>query len=162
MSEYQVSQERRIALESSKTKKQTIKINETHFYRGLRVVGLVFFTFLVLFPLYTIVTTSIKPLQDVQSTFHWIPSQITFAPFGDIWQTVPLARYLLNSIIIAGFATVISVAVAVLAAYAVSRYRFFGRRIFSVVILATQMFPGILFLLPLFIIFINIQQAIGI
>jgi multiple sugar transport system permease protein len=162
MSQYQVAQERRSYLESGRTRKQTSRIREAHFYRVLRVVGLVFFTLLVLFPLYTIVTTSIKPLQDVQSTFRWIPSQITFAPYGDIWQTVPLARYFLNSIIISGFATLISVAIAVLAGYALSRYRFAGRRVFSLVVLSTQMFPGILFMLPLFIIFINIQQAIGI
>jgi multiple sugar transport system permease protein len=162
MSEYHVSQERRSYLESGRTKKQTAQIREAHFYRGLRVVGLVFFTLLVLFPLYTIVTTSIKPLQDVQSAFRWIPSQVTFAPYGDIWQTVPLAQYFLNSIIISGCATVISVAIAILAGYALSRYRFAGRRVFSLVVLSTQMFPGILFLLPLFIIFINIQQAIGV
>ncbi len=65
MSESQVSQARRSLLESSRPKKQAMKISEAQFYRGLRVVGLVFFTFLTLFPLYTIVTTSIKPLQDV-------------------------------------------------------------------------------------------------
>jgi multiple sugar transport system permease protein len=162
MSQYQVAQERRSYLESGRTRKQTSRIREAHVYSVLRVVGLVFFTLLVLFPLYTIVTTSIKPLQDVQSTFRWIPSQITFAPYGDIWQTVPLARYFLNSIIISGFATLISVAIAVLAGYALSRYRFAGRRVFSLVVLSTQMFPGILFMLPLFIIFINIQQAIGV
>jgi multiple sugar transport system permease protein len=162
MSEYQVSQTRGSTLESSRVHKQSRKPGEAQVYRILRVVGLIFFTLLTLFPLYTIVTTAIKPLQDVQSTFRWIPSQITFAPFGDIWQTVPLARYFLNSIIIAGVATVISVAIAVLAGYALSRYRFAGRRVFSLVVLSTQMFPGILFLLPLFIIFINIQQAIGI
>jgi len=162
MSESQVSQARRSLLESSRPKKQAMKIGESQFYRGLRVVGLVFFTFLTLFPLYTIVTTSIKPLQDVQAAFRWIPSHITFAPYGDIWQTVPLARYFLNSIVISGIATVISVAIAILAAYAVSRYRFAGRRLFSLVVLSTQMFPGILFLLPLFIIFINIQQLIGV
>ncbi len=122
MSESQVSQARRSLLESSRPKKQAMKIGESQFYRGLRVVGLVFFTFLTLFPLYTIVTTSIKPLQDVQAAFRWIPSHITFAPYGDIWQTVPLARYFLNSIVISGIATVISVAIAILAAYAVSRY----------------------------------------
>jgi multiple sugar transport system permease protein len=162
MSQSTVAQPISSDLERSHARKRVRKPSEANVYRVLRVIGLVFFSFITLFPLYTIVTTAIKPLQDVQSTFHWIPSQITFAPFGDIWQTVPLARYLLNSIIISGFATVISVAVAVLAAYAVSRYRFAGRRVFSVVILATQMFPGILFLLPLFIIFINIQQVIGI
>src|SRR5436305_12625313 len=110
MSEYQVSQERKSYLESRKTKKPTTQIREAQFYSVLRVVGLVFFTLLILFPLYTIVTTSIKPLQDVQSVFRWIPSHITLAPYQDIWQTVPLVRYFLNSIIIAGCSTLISVA----------------------------------------------------
>lgn len=162
MSEYHVSQERLRAVESSKTKQHAIHINEAQVYRVLRVVGLVFFTLLVLFPLYTMVTTSIKPLQDVQSVFHWIPSRITFAPYSDIWQTVPLARYFFNSVVISGSATLISVAIAILAGYALSRFRFPGRGVFSLVVLSTQMFPGILFMLPLFIIFINIQQVIGV
>jgi multiple sugar transport system permease protein len=162
MSQYEASQARKATLESSETQKRALQIHEADVYRVLRIIGLAFFTFLTLFPLYTIVTTSIKPLQDVQAAFRWIPSRITFAPYGDIWQTVPLARYFLNSIIISGFATVISVAIAILAGYALSRYRFPGRRVFSLVVLSTQMFPGILFLLPLFIIFINIQQAIGV
>jgi multiple sugar transport system permease protein len=162
MSQYQATQARKSVAAGSKTEQRKSRIHEAHVYRVLRIVGLVFFAFLTLFPLYTIVTTSIKPLQDVQSNFHWIPSRITFAPYGDIWQTVPLARYFLNSIIISGFATVVSVAIAILAGYALSRYRFPGRRVFSLVVLSTQMFPGILFLLPLFIIFINIQQVIGV
>lgn len=162
MSEYQVSQAKSQVIARSRVNRQAGRLRESQVYAVLRVVGLIFFTFITLFPLYTIVTTAIKPLQDVQSTFHWIPSRITFAPFGDIWQTVPLARYFLNSIIISGAATLISVAIAILAGYALSRYRFTGRRVFSLVVLSTQMFPGILFLLPLFIIFINIQQTIGV
>jgi len=162
MSNYQIAQERRKVAAISSTRRRGIRIREAQFYRVLRVVGLVFFTLLILFPLYTIVVTSIKPLQDVQSVFRWIPSRITLAPYGDIWQTVPLVRYFLNSIIIAGCSTLVSVAIAILAGYAISRYRFVGRRVFSLVVLSTQMFPGILFLLPLFIIFINIQQVIGV
>ena len=52
--------------------------------------------------------------------------------------------------------------VALLAAYAVSRYRFPGGQVFSITILSTQMFPGILFLLPLFVIFVNLSQSTGI
>jgi multiple sugar transport system permease protein len=162
MSEYQVSQAKSKVLARSRVDRQAGRLRESQVYGVLRVVGLAFFTIITLFPLYTIVITAIKPLQDVQSTFRWIPSRITFAPFGDIWQTVPLARYFVNSIIISGVATLISVAIAVLAGYALSRYRFTGRRVFSLVVLSTQMFPGILFLLPLFIIFINIQQVIGV
>ena len=93
MSRSTVAQPISTELERSYAHKRVRKPSETYVYRVLRIVGLVFFSFITLFPLYTIVTTAIKPLQDVQSTFHWIPSQITFAPFGDIWQTVPLARY---------------------------------------------------------------------
>ncbi len=59
-------------------------------------------------------------------------------------------------------AAVASVVVAIFAAYAVSRYGFRGRRVFTSAVLATQMFPGILFALPLFLIFVSIGNATGI
>ncbi|GGO80383.1 carbohydrate ABC transporter permease [Wenjunlia tyrosinilytica] len=113
-------------------------------------------------PLYVMVSSSLKPLGDVQSRFTWWPSTFTVRPYLDIWDTVPLADYFVNSLIVSVSATVLSVAVAVFAAYAISRYRFRGRRVFSVAVLSTQMFPGILFLLPLFLIFVNIGNTTGI
>ena len=112
-------------------------------------------------PLYVMITSSIKPLVDVQAAFRWIPSTVTFSPYVDIWSTVPLAHYFENSLIVSSSATAISVVIAVFAAYAVSRYRFFGRQAFKVTVLSTQMFPGILFLLPLFLIFVNVGDATG-
>lgn len=137
-------------------------MHEERTYKILRVVGLAFFTLITLFPLYTVVISSIKPLADVRSAFRWVPSSITFAPYADIWSTIPLARYFLNSLIISLGATAISVFVAILAAYAISRYRFSGRGVFSLIVLSTQMFPGILFLLPLFVIYVNLERALGI
>ena len=137
-------------------------MREARVYGVLRVVGLVFFALITLFPLYTIVVSSIKPLGDVQSTFRWIPSHITFEPYIQIWSTVPLARYFVNSVVVCVSATVISVMLAILGAYAISRFRFRGRDPFRLVVLSTQMFPGILFLLPLFIIFVNIDQTFGV
>ena len=137
-------------------------MREARVYGVLRVVGLVFFALITLFPLYTIAVSSIKPLGDVQSTFRWIPSHITFEPYIQIWSTVPLARYFVNSVVVCVSATVISVMLAILGAYAISRFRFRGRDPFRLVVLSTQMFPGILFLLPLFIIFVNIDQTFGV
>ncbi len=137
-------------------------MHEERTFKILRVVGLAFFTLITLFPLYTVVISSIKPLADVRSAFRWVPSRITFAPYADIWTTIPLARYFLNSLLISLGATAISVFVAILAAYAISRYRFSGRGVFSLIVLSTQMFPGILFLLPLFIIYVNLERALGI
>ena len=137
-------------------------MHEERTFKILRVVGLAFFTLITLFPLYTVLISSIKPLADVRSAFRWVPSRITFAPYADIWSTIPLARYFLNSVLISLGATAISVFVAILAAYAISRYRFSGRGVFSLIVLSTQMFPGILFLLPLFVIYVNLERALGI
>ncbi|MFI5828601.1 carbohydrate ABC transporter permease [Streptomyces sp. NPDC051578] len=132
---------------------------------SFRVIRAVFLTLLagfVLLPVYVMVTSSLKPLQDVSGQFRWIPTGLTVRPYIDIWHTVPLAEYFVNSLIVAGAATVCSVVIAVFAAYAVSRYRFRGKRLFTVTVLSTQMFPGILFLLPLFLIFVNIGNSTGV
>ncbi|RST03996.1 carbohydrate ABC transporter permease [Streptomyces sp. WAC05374] len=127
-----------------------------------RRVFLTLLTAFVLLPVYVMVSSSLKPLEDVSGAFQWVPSGLTLRPYADIWTTVPLADYFLNSLIVAGAATVCSVTIAVFAAYAVSRYTFRGKRVFTVTVLSTQMFPGILFLLPLFLIYVNIGNATGI
>ncbi|WBB60546.1 carbohydrate ABC transporter permease [Streptomyces sp. WMMC500] len=127
-----------------------------------RRVVLTLLTVFAVTPVYVMLSSSLKPLEDVTGAFRWIPSGLTIRPYLDIWDTVPLARYFLNSLIVAGAATGCSVVIAVFAAYAVSRYRFRGKRIFTVTVLSTQMFPGILFLLPLFLIFVNIGNTTGI
>ncbi len=127
-----------------------------------RWIFLAVLTVFVLVPVYVMISSSLKPLQDVSGEFRWIPSGLTVRPYFDIWETVPLAKYFVNSLIVAGAAAVFSVIVAVFAAYGVSRYRFRGKRVFTVTVLSTQMFPGILFLLPLFLIYVNIGNATGI
>lgn len=127
-----------------------------------RRIFLTLLTGFVLLPVYVMVSSSLKPLEDVSGKFQWIPSGLTLRPYFDIWETVPLADYFVNSVVVAGAATVCSVTIAVFAAYAVSRYAFRGKRVFTVTVLSTQMFPGILFLLPLFLIYVNIGNATGI
>ncbi|SER86628.1 multiple sugar transport system permease protein [Propionibacterium cyclohexanicum] len=137
-------------------------MRETTGERAFRIIVLVVLSVFILVPLWVMVTSSLKPLQDVQGTFSWIPKRITVEPFVSMWTTVPLAHYFVNSIIVCTVATALSVTVALFAAFAVSRYRFHGRSVFTTTVLSTQMFPGVLFLLPLFIIFVNIHDATGV
>lgn len=130
-------------------------------FRIFRWVVLVPLTIFVLVPLYVMATSAIKPLRDVQGDFQWWPQNITFQPFIQMWSTVPLARYFANSLIASVAAAICSVVIATFAAYAISRYRFRGRGLFRGVVLSTQMFPGVLFLLPLFVIFVSIDQTLG-
>lgn len=137
-------------------------MRETASSRVFRWVVIVVLTLFTAVPLYVMITSSLKPLSDVQGAFTWWPTNITIQPFIDMWSTVPLASYFVNSLIVASAATILSLVIAVFAAYAVSRYRFKGRSVFTTTVLSTQMFPGVLFLLPLFLIFVNINQAVGI
>lgn len=133
-------------------------MRETRSFRVMRVIVLTGLALFVLGPLYIIVTTAMKPLGDVR---RLVPETLTFRPFIDMWSTVPLFDYFTNSMIVSLSATALSVVVSVFAAYGIARFDFKGRRQFSLVVLSTQMFPGILFLLPLFLIFTQIQRTIG-
>ena len=136
-------------------------MHEAKSFRVFRWVVVVVLGAFTVIPLYVMVTSSLKPLGDVQGDFHWLPTHLTIQPFIDIWSTVPLARYFANSLVVCTVATVFSVVIAIFAAYAISRYTFRGRTLFTGAVLSTQMFPGILFLLPLFLIFVNIDKQLG-
>lgn len=130
-------------------------------FRIFRVVVVFVVGMFVAVPLYVMITSSIKPLGDVLGKFQWWPSTITIQPFIDMWTTVPLAQYFFNSTVVAVTATIFSVIIALFAAYGLSRYRFRGRSTLFGVTLGTQMLPGLLFLLPLFLIFVNIDKLLG-
>jgi multiple sugar transport system permease protein len=137
-------------------------VRETVGAKSFKIVTLVVLTLFTVVPLYVMVTTAMKPLGDVQDNFTWIPSNITFQPFIDMWSTVPLGRYFINSLVVCTVATVFSLIIATFAAYGVSRWNFKGKSAFTTAVLSTQMFPGVLFLLPLFLIFTNLGNAIGV
>jgi multiple sugar transport system permease protein len=137
-------------------------VRETSGSKTFRVIVLTLLSVFVVIPLYVMITSSLKNLGDVQGAFTWIPTHLTIEPYIDIWKTVPLATYFINSLVVCTIATVVSLIIAIFAAYAVSRWNFKGKNVFSTAILSTQMFPGVLFLLPLYLIFVNLDQLLGI
>lgn len=137
-------------------------MRDTVGFKTFRIIVIVILSIFVIFPLYVMIVSSVKPLGDVESTWTWWPTTFTIQPFIDIWTTVPLAQYFANSFIVSTVASLASVIIAIFAAYGVSRWRFRGRSVFTTAVLSTQMFPGILFLLPLYIIFVSIHASTGI
>lgn len=137
-------------------------MSESIAVKWFRRITLILIAAFAIFPVFIILETTVKPLADVQNTFQWIPTHITLSPYVQIWSTIPLLHYFVNSVIVSVISTVIAVLLATFAGYAISRFEFRGRRVFSLAVLSTQMFPGILFLLPLYLIYVNIGQKIGI
>jgi multiple sugar transport system permease protein len=137
-------------------------MSESAAVKWFRRITLILIAAFALFPVFIILETTVKPLADVQNTFQWIPTHITFSPYVQIWTTIPLLHYFVDSVIVSVSSTVVAVLLAIFAGYAISRFEFRGRRVFSLAVLSTQMFPGILFLLPLYLIYVNVGQALGI
>jgi multiple sugar transport system permease protein len=82
----------------------------------------------------------------------------TFDAFHDMWQTIDFERYLANSIVICTGAAVFATAFASTAGYALARYSFRGARVYGLTVLGTQLIPGALFLLPVFLGFVWLGQ----
>jgi multiple sugar transport system permease protein len=125
-----------------------------------RVGGWVFLTLLLVFatlPMAWMLLTSVKT-QFAASQYppEWWPHNPTLenytrllSPTSDVGQE--FLTYLLNSVWVSSATTVLGVIVAVPAAYAFSRFHFPGREMLFYSVLVRNMFPGVVFLIPLFI-----------
>jgi arabinogalactan oligomer / maltooligosaccharide transport system permease protein len=93
-------------------------------------------------------------LDRFRAVLPW-PAQFSLKNFTDVLTEQPFLRWLLNSAIVATATTVVGVFLACTAAYAFSRFRFPGRQAGMMSFLVSQMFPGTLLLVPLYIIIVS-------
>jgi arabinogalactan oligomer/maltooligosaccharide transport system permease protein len=92
-------------------------------------------------------------LDRLRAIMPW-PAHLSVSNFVSVFTEQPFARWLLNSVIVASATTILGVFLACTAAYAFSRFRFPGRRVGLMSFLVSQMFPGTLMLIPLYIIIV--------
>ena len=83
------------------------------------------------------------------------PERFSLENFTSVMTDQPFARWMWNSAIVSAATTVVGVFLASTAAYAFSRFRFPGRRAGMMSFLVSQMFPGTLMLIPLYIIVVQ-------
>ncbi|NLY90046.1 MAG: carbohydrate ABC transporter permease [Firmicutes bacterium] len=93
---------------------------------------------------------------------RWIPRKFTLENYANVNKTVRMLDYFRNSIIISLGTMFFSVLISVTAAYALSRFNFKGKELFALGVASTQMFPGIAFLIPYFILFTFVNRYLGI
>ena len=112
------------------------------FHKILIYALLVLWAVIVLFPFYWMVLTSVKSYSAYNS--EYVPSLITMNPtlenYVQAFTQVPLARYLLNTLIFTVITTAIMTVVAVLAAFAFARLQFRGKNIVFALFLSLMMF----------------------
>ena len=108
---------------------------------------------LVLFPFYWMLLTSLKSYGAYNSEF--VPQLFTLSPtfqnYLDVFTSVPLADYLLNTVIFTLATTAIMLVVTVLAAFAFSRLEFRGRNLAFTLFLSLMMIPSELVIITNFV-----------
>lgn len=96
-------------------------------------------------------STALRPRSELFSfPPTWLPKTWAWNNFVDVWTAIPLLRYVLNSLLVSGLATVLNMAFAIPAGYALARLKFPGKRLFRQVLLVTQMFSPVVLLIGLF------------
>ncbi|MEO1723090.1 MAG: carbohydrate ABC transporter permease [Pseudomonadota bacterium] len=113
------------------------------------VVMTVYIVFLML-PIYWLLMMSLKTNEEILSTFTLWPNEITFRNYIEIFTNPAWYWGYINTIIYVVMNTVISVTVALPAAYAFSRYNFMGDKHLFFWLLTNRMAPPAVFALPFF------------
>jgi N,N'-diacetylchitobiose transport system permease protein len=126
---------------------------------AVNLTGLAVFGVMV-FPVYWMVTTAFKKGSDVLSlTPEWFPHHPTLFNFTDAIHRPYFWRDVENSLIIVVSVVALSLALAFLAALALAKFRFHGRKAFVVIIFAVQMVPLNALIIPLYISLSRVHQV---
>ncbi|HET8608062.1 MAG TPA: carbohydrate ABC transporter permease [Gaiellaceae bacterium] len=122
-------------------------------------LGLAVFAVLV-FPVYWMVSTAFKPDdQIVGLTPTWLPLHPTLGHFRDAIARPFFWADVRNSVVIVCAAVAISMALAFLAAVALAKFRFTGRKLFIVAVIGIQMLPQTGLVIPLYVVLARYHQV---
>ena len=146
------------------TKYNYVTLKEEHstqviLFDFLTLFGILFFSFVILFPFYMMLVTSFKtqiallvnPL-DFSINFSQDLKDL-FKSYFVIFKSYKFGKYILTSTIVSVGTVIITLLFAIPAAYAVARLNFFGKTFLSTSILIIYMFPAIVLVIPLYTIF---------
>lgn len=128
----------------------------------VRYVVVILVVVIAAFPVYWMLNTAITPRGELFTGQPLVPD---LTRIGELFQVftsdVPILTWLTNSALVAVGTTLASLAMAVLAGYGLSRYRFHGRGVLGFALFATQMLPEALLIVPLYALFAGLGLLNG-
>ena len=116
-------------------------------------IVLIAFSIYCVFPFLWMLVTSLKPTDQIRTSHpSFFISSPTFSHFENVLVNTKFLTFFGNSLIVAVTTTIISILVSIFAGYSLSRFqRFKGVKVVNVTMLLSQMVPGVLLLVPLYI-----------
>ncbi len=128
--------------------------------KAITIILTIIVCIFALFPFIWMLSTSFKTNSEIYNEApSFIPKEPTASGYVNMFttetSTFNFKQWAANSVFVAFFTTAFSMIIAVLGGYGISRYRFRGRGALSYVVLTTQVLPGSLLMIPLYIIMGN-------
>jgi len=120
----------------------------------VKLIVLTLFFIFVTFPIYWIVITSFKPESEIfRLPIRYFPVNFTFSNYLSLINDTKIPLFFLNSLIVSSATAIFVLVISIFSGYSLSRFQFKGRGTVFGVFLLTQMFPLVLLIVPLFVIF---------
>ncbi|GEL77062.1 carbohydrate ABC transporter permease [Tenuibacillus multivorans] len=110
-------------------------------------------TCITIVPFLWTVSTSLKGVNETVFLIppQLIPNNFTFSNFVEVWHTLPIPRYLLNTAILTFFGVLVPLILCACAAYPLARMNFKGKNVIFVLIIATMMIPNEVTMIPVYL-----------
>lgn len=126
---------------------------QTQIIKTISITFLVFAAITMIIPFIWSVITSLKSAENIFShTAFWIQFPPDFSAYKQVWNRVPLLLYAGNTLKVASIVTIGQLATSSLAGYAFARLKFPGRDKLFFLYIATMMIPGMVLLIPNFMV----------
>jgi len=122
-------------------------------------IGVALF-FVLAFPVYWMVASAFKPTDELNGfTPTWLPLHPTLSHFSDAINRPFFWDGIKNSLIVVSVTVALSIVLAFLAAVALAKFRFYGRKAFIVLIIGIQMLPQAGLIIPLYVVLARYHQV---
>jgi multiple sugar transport system permease protein len=118
--------------------------------------SLAFFTVLSLGPFYWMLVTSLKTRRELYRIVSLWPQQVYWGHWKEVFTTVGVTAWMVNSLEVAMTTTVLSVLIGIPAAYAISRLRFPGRKALGLSLILVYLVPSYVLFIPYFAILVRL------
>lgn len=126
--------------------------NPRNFRNSYLFILLLIWAAIILFPLLWAFVTSIKPANELfKLDISWLPKSPTLKNYQKVFTDAVMMRYLVNTFGVSLVSTAIVILLATPCGYGFSRYRLKGGKVGLMILIACQMFPPIMFIVPYFL-----------
>jgi putative chitobiose transport system permease protein len=132
--------------------------------KGLHYALLVVLSLAAIGPFLWLLATALRGNQENifatgASATLW-PQHPTLQHFKTVWDSIPMADYFINSVMVSGLAVVFNVVFSVLAAYPLARFRFKGERLALGLIVSTMLVPFQVIMIPLYLLVLGMGFSV--